>query len=73
MATEAAILDVRFAPALTPERLGKDDAIVFYRIGAGPVLTVRLPREKYAEQAVKDAITKDQADAAKLKGRSITL
>ncbi len=69
---ELKIVDVRAAPSSQPDRAGKLDHFVLYRIDGGPVpYMVRVPAES-SEQAVLDAVKKDAQDRLKLIGKTLS-
>jgi len=55
-------------PAIDPDRMGKTDVLVTYRIGPYQSGMVRIPKEKFAEEAVKAAIKADVESKAKYVG-----
>lgn len=55
-------------PADTPDRTGKTDVLVTYRVGPYQSGMVRVPKETFSEAKVKELITKDVETKAKYVG-----
>lgn len=70
---ELKIVDVRQAPSSLPERQGKLDRFVLYRIDGSQIpYVVRVPDE-LSEAATLEAVKKDAAERLKLIGKTLTL
>lgn len=67
-AKEVSILATVDVPAITPDRVGKTDVLITYRVGPYQSGMVRVPKEDFTEETVKAAITKDVNEKAKYVG-----
>lgn len=56
---EVTILAMNDVPAIEPERAGKFDVLVTYRVGQYQSGTVRIPKEEFNEEKLKEAIRAD--------------
>ena len=65
---EVEIISTVDIPSRTPERAGKIDLLVTYRLGPFQSGMVTLPKEKATEAAIKAAIKKDVETKAKYVG-----
>lgn len=65
---EVTILATVDVPAVSPDRIGKTDVLVTYRIGPYQSGMVRIPKEAFTEAAVKKAVKKDVELKAKYVG-----
>lgn len=67
-AKEVTILATVDVPAVTPDRMGKTDVLVTYRIGQYQSGMVRVPKEEFTQEKVMAAIKKDVELKAKYVG-----
>jgi len=67
------IVDVRDVPALDPERLGKIDVMVTYEVEPMRVYMVRIPKEEFNEERLREEIKKDIQARAKWIGKELKL
>jgi len=65
---EVTILATIDAPSTEPDRVGKTDVLVTYRVGPFQSGMVRIPKETFGEVAVQAAIKKDVELKAKYVG-----
>jgi len=65
---EVTILATVDVPAIDPDRMGKTDVLVTYRIGPYQSGMVRIPKETLTEDKVKAAIKADVDAKAKYVG-----
>lgn len=65
---EVTILATVDVPATTPDRMGKTDVLITYRIGPYQSGMVRIPKEDFTEEKVKAAVKKDVELKAKYVG-----
>lgn len=65
------ILDERSIPSGDPERVGRFDTLVTYQIDPLRTYVVVIPKEKFSDEAMKEAIQKDMAAREKIVGREI--
>lgn len=65
---EVTILATVDVPAISPDRAGKTDVLVTYRIGRYQSGMVRIPKEEFTEEKVKEAIKADVEKKAKYVG-----
>lgn len=65
---EVTILATVDIPADSPDRVGKTDVLVTYRVGPYQSGMVRVPKETFSETAVREAIKKDVETKAKYVG-----
>jgi len=70
---EVEIVDIRKVPSVEPDRLGKFDYLVTYRIDPTHVYVIRIPEEKFNEEALKEAIKKDIEERTRWIGKKIAL
>ena len=67
-AKEVTILATVDVPASSPDRTGKTDVLVTYRIGPYQSGMVRIPKETFTEEKVKAAVKADVELKAKYVG-----
>ena len=67
------ILDVREVPSTDPERFGKMDVLITYQVDPMHVYIIRLPKEEFNEERVREAIRADLEEKAKWLGRELEL
>jgi len=67
-AKEVTILATVDVPATSPDRMGKTDVLITYRIGPYQSGMVRIPKEEFTEAKVKAAVKKDVELKAKYVG-----
>lgn len=65
---EVTILATVDVPATSPDRMGKTDVLVTYRIGPYQSGMVRIPKETFTEDKVKAAVKADVELKAKYVG-----
>jgi len=65
---EVTILATVDVPAISPDRTGKTDVLVTYRLGPYQSGMVRIPKEEFSEEKVKAAIKEDVEKKAKYVG-----
>jgi hypothetical protein len=77
---EVKILDYRKFPSMDPKRLGKEDVLITYMLGAEGPFTVTLPYEEIAGlpevsalEKIKDYIRRAQAERLAFIGKSFSL
>jgi hypothetical protein len=69
----AQIVSVISVPATEPDRLGKFDTRVTYRVGTANYFTVTVPKEHPTAAEIEAAIKADYAQRKELLGRTIQL
>jgi len=67
-AKEVTILATVDVPATSPDRMGKTDVLITYRIGPYQSGMVRIPKEAFTEAKVKAAVKTDVELKAKYVG-----
>jgi len=70
---EVTILATVDVPAEEPTRAGKFDVLVTYRVGRYQTGTVRIPKEEFTEEKVKEIIKADVEKKAKFVGMRFTI
>lgn len=65
---EVSILATVDVPAISPDRTGQFDVLVTYRVGPYQSGMVRVPKEKFTEEAMKAAVKADVEKKAKYIG-----
>ena len=70
---EVEIIDVRPVPSTDPNRLGKMDTLVTYRVDQFRVYVVRIPKEEVTEEDIRKAIKEQLEKVVKWAGRRLTL
>jgi len=65
---EVTILATVDVPATSPDRMGKTDVLITYRIGPYQSGMVRIPKEAFTEEKVKAAVKTDVELKAKYVG-----
>jgi len=71
-AREVQIIATVDIPSRSPERVGKIDMLVTYRIGPYQSGMVTLPKETATEETIQKAIKEDIAEKAKFVGMKFT-
>lgn len=66
---EITIVDIRDVPATEPGRIGKLDVLVTYQIDPAHVYMIRIPKEEFSEEALREAIRKDIEEKRKWIGK----
>ena len=72
-AREVQIVATVDIPSRSPERVGKIDMLVTYRIGPYQSGMVTLPKETATEKTIQDAIKEDVKKKAKFVGMQFTV
>ena len=79
-APEVKILDWRKFPSMDPKRIGKEDVLISYMLGAEGPFTITIPYEEIAGlseasalERIKDYIRKAQEERLRFIGKSFTL
>jgi len=67
------ILDVRDVPSVEPGRIGKIDVLITYQVDPTHIYMVRLPKEEFTDEKVKEAIKKDLEEKRKWVGKELAV
>ena len=67
------ILTVRKMPSGDPERIGRLDMMVSYKIGTGPANITYYPAEEHSEERLKQAIKENEAQQADMIGKKFNI
>jgi len=67
------VLDVRDVPSTEPGRIGKIDVLVTYQLDPTHIYMVRLPKEEFTDEKVKEVIRKDVEEKKRWVGKELTL
>jgi len=67
------ILDVRDVPSTEPGRIGKIDVLVTYQLDPTHIYMVRIPKEEFTDEKVKEVIKKDVEEKKRWVGKELTL
>ena len=67
------ILDIRDVPSLDPDRFGKLDVLVTYQLDPTHIYIVRIPKEEFSEERLREVIKRDIEEKKRFVGREITL
>jgi len=70
---EVTIVDIRDVPATEPGRIGKLDTLVTYQIDPAHVYMIRIPKEEFTEELMKQAIRKDIEEKRKWLGKKLVV
>lgn len=71
--TDVEILNVRKMPSGDPQRIGRLDMMVSYRIGTGPANITYYPAEEHSEERMKQAIKENEEQQANLVGKKFNI
>jgi len=67
------ILDVRVVPSVEPGRIGKIDVLITYQVDPTHIYMVRLPKEEFTDEKVREAIKKDLEEKRKWVGKELAV
>jgi len=67
------VLDVRDVPSTEPGRIGKIDVLVTYQLDPTHIYMVRIPKEEFTDERVREVIKRDVEEKRRWVGREIAL
>jgi len=67
------ILDVRDVPSTEPGRIGKIDVLVTYQLDPTHIYMVRVPKEEFTDERVREVIRRDVEEKRRWVGKELTL
>jgi len=67
------VLDVRDVPSTEPGRIGKIDVLVTYQLDPTHIYMVRIPKEEFTDEKVREVIRRDVEEKRKWVGKELTL